>query len=105
MHARTITVQGKTMDLSKKKIGLQLLNGLIGKTHLTVDQAIALLWECDFSPEHYHRLRMGAHRLNALINEQAGVGKILEVDSQAVRLRPEVNLRTPEERLPLQVSF
>lgn len=105
MHARKITVQGKTVDLSKKKIGLQLLNGLIGKSQLTVDEAIQLLWQCDFTPEHYHRLRMGAHRLNALIHEHAGLGKILEVDSQMVRLRPEVNLRAPDDVLPLQVSY
>ena len=91
-RARTVTVLGKTIDLSKKKIALQLLTGLAGKSSLTIDAAINLLWQSNFSPEHYHRLRMSTHRLNTLIHEITGLGKIIEVDSQSVRLRPEVRL-------------
>ncbi len=96
-RTRSVTVQGKTVDLSKKKIGQQLLAILLKKPELTVDQAIEHLWQSSFSPEHYHRLRMGIHRLNTLINECSGQGKIIEVDSQHVRLRPEVKLRTSDE--------
>jgi len=94
---RSITIQGKTVDLSKKKIGQQLLGILLKKPALTVDQAIEHLWQSSFSPEHYHRLRMGIHRLNTLINECSGQGKIIEVDSQEVRLRPEVKLRPADD--------
>jgi tetratricopeptide (TPR) repeat protein len=94
---RSISVHGKTVDLSKKKIGLQLLEGLLTKSTMTVDEAIHLLWQCPFSPEHYHRLRMSVHRLNTLVHESAGIGKIVEVDSQNVRLRPEVRLRQADE--------
>ena len=90
---RSLSVQGQSVDLSKKKISLQLLSGLAGKTELTVDDAISLLWQSEFSPEHYHRLRMGVHRLNSLINKVTGLGKVIEVDSQTVRLRPEVRLQ------------
>jgi hypothetical protein len=93
MRNRTITVQGKSVDLSKKKIGLQLLSGLRNATELSVEQAIQLLWQSTFTPEHYHRLRMSTHRLNTLIHEITGLGKIIEVDSQTVRLRPEVKLK------------
>ena len=62
-----------------------------------MDEAIALLWQSDFSPEHYHRLRMGVHRLNSLINKVTGLGKVIEVDSQTVRLRPEVRLRLVDD--------
>lgn len=90
---RSVNIQGKTLDLSKKKIGLQLLERLVSKSSITVDEAIQLLWQSEFSPEHYHRLRMSVHRLNTLIHETAGFGKVVEVDSQNVRLRPEVRLR------------
>ncbi len=40
---------------------------------------------------------MGIHRLNTLINKVTGLGKIIEVDSQTVRLRPEVKIRRAEE--------
>lgn len=98
-RSRSVTVQGKTVDLSKKKIGQQLLAILSRQSSLSVDQAIEHLWQSSFSPEHYHRLRMGIHRLNTLINESSGHGKIIEVDSQEVRLRPEVKLRPAEELL------
>lgn len=94
---RCITVQGKVVDLTKKKIGLQLLEGLVQKPTMSVDEAIELLWQSSFSPEHYHRLRMSIHRLNTLIHEVVGLGKVVEVDSQNVRLRPEVRLRQAEE--------
>lgn len=94
---RTLQIHGKTVDLSKKKIGLQLLEGLLANSSMSVDDAIHLLWQCPFSPEHYHRLRMSVHRLNTLIHEATGIGKIVEVDSQFVRLRPEVRLRTSDE--------
>ncbi len=94
---RSLAVQGRNVDLSKKKISLQLLGGLAGKPELSVDEAIALLWQSDFSPEHYHRLRMGVHRLNSLINKVTGLGKVIEVDSQTVRLRPEVRLKLVDE--------
>lgn len=94
---RSINVQGRSIDLSKKKFGLQLLEGLSGRPSLTVDEAIDLLWETSFTPEHYHRLRMGVHRLNVLIHKATGLGKIIEVDSQSVRLRPEVKLQRTEE--------
>lgn len=92
-RTRSVQIQGKVLDLSKKKIGLQLLERLVSKSSITVDEAIQLLWQSEFSPEHYHRLRMSVHRLNALIHDTAGFGKVVEVDSQCVRLRPEVRLR------------
>lgn len=98
-RSRSLTIQGKTVDLSKKKIGQQLLAILSRQASLSVDQAIEHLWQSSFSPEHYHRLRMGIHRLNTLINETSGHGKIIEVDSQVVRLRPEVKLRPADELL------
>jgi hypothetical protein len=94
---RSVNIQGKILDLSKKKIGLQLLEKLVAKPSLTVDEAIQLLWQSEFTPEHYHRLRMSVHRLNTLIHETAGFGKVVEVDSQNVRLRPEVRLRQAPE--------
>lgn len=97
LRSRSLTIQGKTVDLSKKKIGLQLIAGLLEKKTLTVDQAIQLLWETSFTPEHYHRLRMSTHRLNTLIHDATGLGKIIEVDSQSVRLRPEVRLKSRED--------
>jgi hypothetical protein len=100
IQSRVLTVQGRPIDLSKKKIGLQLLEGLQKKNPLSVDDAISLLWNCSFSPEHYHRLRMGIHRLNTLVNEMSGLGKIIEVDSQSVRLRPEVRLKPTEQNFP-----
>ncbi len=94
---RSVLVQGRLIDLTKKKMGMQLVEGLAGKAELSVDEAIHLLWQTSFSPEHYHRLRMGVHRLNALINKITGLGKIIEVDSQLVRLRPEVKIRQADE--------
>ncbi len=94
---RSLSIHGKRIDLSKKKMGLQLIEGLMDRSMITVDDAIRLLWQSSFSPEHYHRLRMGIHRLNTLIHETAGLGKIIEVDSQHVRLRPEVKLRLAED--------
>lgn len=91
---RSIKVQGRVIDLSKKKIGMQMLETLYAKPSLTVDDMIAQLWQTSFSPEHYHRLRMSAHRLNTLIYEASGVGKVIEVDSQNVRLRAEIKLRS-----------
>lgn len=98
---RSVAIQGRSVDLSKKKMGLQLLEGLAVKPELSVDEAIGLLWQASFSPEHYHRLRMGIHRLNTLINKVTGLGKIIEVDSQTVRLRPEVKIRRAEEAFNL----
>ena len=96
LRARTVAIHGKTLDLNKKKIGLQLLAGLSRKPSLSVDEAINLLWQSSFSPEHYHRLRMSTHRLNTLLHDGTGVGKLIEVDSQSVRLRPEVRLRNTD---------
>jgi cell division inhibitor SulA len=94
---RSLTIQGKVVDLSKKKTGLLLLERLVIKNTMTVDEAIELLWQSSFSPEHYHRLRMSIHRLNTLIHETVGIGKVIEVDAQTVRLRPEVRLRPVED--------
>lgn len=96
---RSVAIQGKAVDLSKKKIGLQLLTAMLERNVLTIDEAIQNLWQSTFTPEHYHRLRMGVHRLNALIFEATGLGKVIEVDSQQVRLRPEVRLVNSDSRV------
>lgn len=103
VRRRSIAVQGRSIDLSKKKISLQLLEGLAKNSALSIDEAIELLWESTFTPEHYHRLRMGVHRLNVLVHKATGLGKIIEVDSQSVRLRPEVKLRRHEESVEAQL--
>jgi len=95
-RTRSLSVHGKSVDLSKKKIGLQLLEKLQEQPTISVDQAIENLWQSTFSPEHYHRLRMSVHRLNTLIHETTGIGKLIEVDSQNVRLRPEIKLTTTD---------
>lgn len=92
LRSRSVQVHGRIVDLAKKKIGFQLLAGLQQRDRMSVEQAIRLLWNAEFSPEHYHRLRMGAHRLNHLFNEISRLGKIIEVDSQTVQLRPEIRL-------------
>lgn len=102
---RSITVQGKVVDLSKKKLSQQLLSILVKKPTLSIDQAIEHLWQSSFTPEHYHRLRMGVHRLNTLVNECSGQGKIIEVDSQEVRVRPEVKLRAADDFLESSLSL
>lgn len=102
-QSRSLLIQGKSIDLSKKKIGLQLLEALQSRSPLSVDEAIHLLWQSSFSPEHYHRLRMGIHRLNTLVNEITGLGKIVEVDSQFVRLRPEVKLRKDDPSFEVEL--
>ncbi|MBX3022295.1 MAG: hypothetical protein KF799_11535 [Bdellovibrionales bacterium] len=99
LRGRQVSVQGRSVDLSKKKIAMQLLEGLLRKESLSVDQAIHLLWQTSFSPEYYHRLRMSTHRLNTLVHEITGLGKIIEVDSQNVRLRPEVKLKCVDDGL------
>ncbi|MGE4130074.1 MAG: hypothetical protein AB7F86_00465 [Bdellovibrionales bacterium] len=91
-HSRVAHVQNQPIDLSKKKFAQLLLPLLKSQATISVDQAIHGLWQAEFSPEHYHRLRMGIFRLNNLIHDQTGIGKIIEVDSQEVRLRPEVRL-------------
>jgi hypothetical protein len=99
LRSRALRIHGRVIDLSKKKIGLQLIASLAGQADLSVDQAMERLWQADFSPEHYHRLRMSTHRLNTLIHEATGLGKIVEVDSQAVRLRPDVKLICRENEI------
>lgn len=96
---RSVAMQGKLVDLSKKKIGCQILSALLVSNPMSVDDAIRTLWQSSFSPEHYHRLRMSVHRLNALVFEATGLGKVIEVDSQELRLRPEIRLVNADHTL------
>ncbi len=87
-----VVISGKLIELKKKKSAAILLEALAQNAILSVDDAIKNLWGCDFSPEHYHRLRMTIHRLNTLVNEQTGTGKIIEVDAEKVQIRSGVRL-------------
>ena len=87
-HKRKLYFAGQSFDLTRKKSMIQLVEALMVVPVLSIDEAIQKLWGANFSPEHYHRLRMIVHRLNRLIHEGASLGKVIEVDSQSVRLKP-----------------
>lgn len=94
---RSLYFSGNSLDLSRKKGMLQLLEHLAQSPRISVDEAIRKLWNSDFSPDHYHRLRMMVHRLNRLVHDFTTLGKIIEVDSESVRLRPGVQISAQEQ--------
>ncbi len=91
-QSRLLSCQNQSVDLSKKKGMQTLLCKLAEKPQQSIDDMIRALWESDFSPEHYHRLRMTVHRLNGLIGEITSIVKAIEVSSERVALRHEIKL-------------
>lgn len=87
-----LLVQGKAVELRKKRTSLILLEALAKNPIISVDEAIRTLWQSDFSPDHYHRLRMAVHRLNTLIHESTAAGKMIEVNAERVQVKPGVSL-------------
>lgn len=89
---RSVRYCNRVIDLSKKKGMLNLLDSLCLNPILNIDEAIQSVWQTQYSPEIYHRLRMTVHRLNQHLQELTGLDKIIEVSSQQVRVSPQIQL-------------
>lgn len=102
-HSRQLFFQDKSLDLSKKKGMQTLVTKLAERPQQSVDDMISALWGTDFSPEHYHRLRMTVHRLNRLMDKLTSVPKCIEVSSERVALSHELKLFLSENSPELRV--
>lgn len=91
---KKLTYQNKELDLSRKKGMLQIMSELGGEPSLSVDALIEHLWSTDYSPEHFHRLRMTIHRLNNLLFDLTSIQKVVEFDSEKVKIHPSINIST-----------
>lgn len=91
-EGRTVIFQNKEVDLSRKKGMLILLEALVEKPEKSVDEMIRLLWNCDYSPENYHRLRMTVHRLNQILYELTAIPKVFEISADRLSLKPSICL-------------
>lgn len=89
---KKLVFQNKELDLSRKKGMLQIMTELGADQKLSVDALIEHLWNCDYSPEHFHRLRMTVHRLNNLLFDLTSIQKVVEFDSEQVKIHPSINI-------------
>ncbi|MBK8202733.1 MAG: hypothetical protein IPK68_10590 [Bdellovibrionales bacterium] len=90
--ARTVIFQNKEVDLSRKKGMLILLDVMTDESEKSVDEMIRLLWNCDYSPENYHRLRMTVHRLNQVLYDLTAIPKVFEISADRLTVKPSVIL-------------
>lgn len=91
-EARTVIFQNKEVDLSRKKGMLILLDAMTDEPEKSVDEMIRLLWNCDYSPENYHRLRMTVHRLNQVLYDLTAIPKVFEISADRLTVKPSVIL-------------
>ncbi|MBK7842654.1 MAG: hypothetical protein IPJ71_03005 [Bdellovibrionales bacterium] len=91
-EARTVIFQNKEVDLSRKKGMLILLDAMTDESEKSVDEMIRLLWNCDYSPENYHRLRMTVHRLNQVLYDLTAIPKVFEISADRITVKPSVIL-------------
>lgn len=87
-----VSYQGKQLDLSKKRTLCGLLEQLSISPSLDVDTLIRRLWQSEFSPEHLHRLRMSARRLNELLFELSAIPRVIEMTSDRVSVKGSVSV-------------
>lgn len=94
---KVVSFHERSADLSKKRSLMGLLETLTQSRTLSSDEAIETLWQLDYSPEAYHRLRMTVHRLNQIIFELTNMPKAIEISADYVGFRPsfDVDLFTP----------
>lgn len=97
---RILIYKGKRIDLSRKRGMMIVLESLATQSRWSVESMIERVWATDYSPEHYHRLRMTVHRLNQLIFEITAYQKSIEINSDTVCLTPSVNLSLNDQDLP-----
>lgn len=84
----TMLVSGnqRTVSLGRKKNLLKLLESLSERSSLSLDEACQILWNAEYNPSYYHRLRMQANRLNEVLFEVTERVKSIEIDSHSIRL-------------------
>jgi hypothetical protein len=58
----------------------------------TVEKMIERIWDTEFSPDHFHRLRMTAHRMNELLFDLTSIKKPIQVSSDFVMVSGELEL-------------
>ncbi|MCB0361457.1 MAG: hypothetical protein KDD35_01965, partial [Bdellovibrionales bacterium] len=95
-EARSLRFQCKEVDLSRKKGMLLLLEAMIDGPRKSIDEVIRVLWNCDYSPENYHRLRMTVHRLNQILYKLTSIPKVLEISADYLSLKPSIYLKPSE---------
>ena len=86
--SRSLKYENKAVDLSRKRGMLLFIEALAKNPNSSIEGMIQLIWESDFSPDHFHRLRMTAHRMNKVIYDLTSVEKAIEVSSDRVRVKP-----------------
>lgn len=90
---KRIRFRGQSVDLSKRKALANLLDLLAGHSSVEIDEALKRLWNLPFSPESFHRLRMTAHRLNEILEQLTGHGKLIEVSTDSVSWKETLALK------------
>lgn len=90
---RTISFQGKKLDLNKRRTLCAVFDKLCSESPIDVDELIKHLWQSTFSPEHLHRLRMTVHRLNQLLFELSSIQRVIEMTADKVCLKNSIRIQ------------
>jgi hypothetical protein len=87
---RRLCFLNKELDLSRKRSMLAVVEHLSHSPQQSVEELIDRLWNCDYSPEHYHRLRMTIHRLNQQLFDLTAITKSVEINAEQVEVKSSI---------------
>ncbi|NQZ01785.1 MAG: hypothetical protein HRT45_14075 [Bdellovibrionales bacterium] len=91
-QTRMLTFESKNIDLSRKRGMLTFVEIMSQSQSETVEKMIEKIWDSEFSPDHFHRLRMTAHRMNEMLFDLTSIKKPIQVSSDFVRVSGELEL-------------
>lgn len=84
---RVLEYENKSVDLSRKRGMLLFFEALSKHPEASIEDMIHTIWQSDYSPDHFHRLRMTAHRMNKVLYDLTSIEKAIEVNSDQVRIK------------------
>lgn len=90
LEKRVISFESKGVDLSRKRGMLVFAEMIAQNNDISVENMIEEIWQTEYTPDHFHRLRMTAHRMNQLLFDLTSIEKPIEVNADRIKLNPKI---------------
>ena len=93
LEKRVISFESKDIDLSRKRGMLVFAEMIAQNGEMSVEEMIEKIWQTEYTPDHFHRLRMTAHRMNQLLFDLTSIEKPIEVNADRIKLNPKIKFQ------------
>ncbi|GEM_PF-4108157 len=87
-----ISFDGAKLNLAKKKIALNIIRALTGRSKISLEELTKEIWDAEYNESYYHRIRVAVTRTNKTISSALFISDLFRIDTTNLYLSKGISI-------------